>query len=381
MKSLSSAAAFGGVPRWMAAALVMVLMLLATGACFDPKAADFFGPELADPSQLPDIDAVQFSDFVPVPDLLGPQNVAELGFVVFDPGGTNGAEPSGVNPQSVRVTVEGTDIAVNVSAGQWSGSLDGIADGPVEVAAEAEDLAGNKGSHRYTFDLKVTGPDIDWVLTPRLEWDASGDSQDVEFEADIMDSYLGVVTAGVYQWGADAQCGTDDDVLWPQGTDPGQVSMNFMDYTPQIGPDPRIRFSTSVYNPVQSEGESQQLDLCFNVRAGDTAGDGRGGQNPNWTLSARYSQLTFTRDVSTGSVSGTVTVDSEPLEGVTVTVDGQTQQTGADGTYSFAGLEPGSFTVALSDLPQDVVCAGASKNAGDEATKRADEIEARLAAR
>ena len=59
----------------------------------------------------------------------------------------------------------------------------------------------------------------------------------------------------------------------------------------------------------------------------------------------------------TGTVSGTVSVEGAGLQGVTVTLVGVTSQTattGAGGTYTFTGVEAGSYGVTISSIPAGV---------------------------
>ncbi|MDE2975521.1 MAG: spondin domain-containing protein [Gemmatimonadota bacterium] len=57
-----------------------------------------------------------------------------------------------------------------------------------------------------------------------------------------------------------------------------------------------------------------------------------------------------------GSISGTVTLEGSPLGGVTVALSGaesKSTETGADGTYRFADVLEGSYTVTISGFPTD----------------------------
>ena len=58
-----------------------------------------------------------------------------------------------------------------------------------------------------------------------------------------------------------------------------------------------------------------------------------------------------------GTVSGTVSVEGNGLAGVSVTLVGATSQsatTGSGGSFSFSGVEAGSYGVSISDVPSDV---------------------------
>ncbi|MEQ9570457.1 MAG: SdrD B-like domain-containing protein, partial [Longimicrobiales bacterium] len=59
-----------------------------------------------------------------------------------------------------------------------------------------------------------------------------------------------------------------------------------------------------------------------------------------------------------GTVSGTVSVENEGLAGVTVQLAGASSQsttTGSDGSFSFANVVEGNYSVTLSSIPGDVV--------------------------
>lgn len=74
------------------------------------------------------------------------------------------------------------------------------------------------------------------------------------------------------------------------------------------------------------------------------------------TLTLAGCQSPVVPDVE-GSIEGSVTVGSgSPLGGVTATLDpgGQSVETNADGSFTFADLAPGSYTVTISGFPSGV---------------------------
>jgi len=66
----------------------------------------------------------------------------------------------------------------------------------------------------------------------------------------------------------------------------------------------------------------------------------------------------------TGTVSGAVTVEGEPLAGVSVSLSsGQTTTTDASGGYSFMEVPAGAYTVSISGGPSDVTFSSTAKAA------------------
>ena len=64
--------------------------------------------------------------------------------------------------------------------------------------------------------------------------------------------------------------------------------------------------------------------------------------------------------IRTSAIIGSVTADTGPLAGVTVTLSGtesRTMTTDANGQFSASGLRAGSYTVAITGTPNTVTCA------------------------
>ena len=65
-----------------------------------------------------------------------------------------------------------------------------------------------------------------------------------------------------------------------------------------------------------------------------------------------------------GTISGTVTIDGTGATGITATLSsGATMATGAGGTFSFGGVEAGSYTVTISGYPADAAFPSATQAA------------------
>lgn len=72
------------------------------------------------------------------------------------------------------------------------------------------------------------------------------------------------------------------------------------------------------------------------------------------------STVDFGCNTPAGSIAGRVTLGSVPLAGVTITVNGRTQMSDADGRYVFTGLAPGLYTVLLTNIPSTANCSVAA---------------------
>ncbi|MCA0374613.1 MAG: carboxypeptidase-like regulatory domain-containing protein [Gemmatimonadetes bacterium] len=59
---------------------------------------------------------------------------------------------------------------------------------------------------------------------------------------------------------------------------------------------------------------------------------------------------------TTGSVTGSVSINGTPTAGITVLVGSRVVTTGANGSYRVDSLPPGPITVALGDLPPNTTC-------------------------
>lgn len=321
------------------------------------KDPGFFTPVFADPSSLPDKDAPRPYDFFPLRTLVGPQHIDGIRVSLDDPRGTNGAEASGVDPASVKAVINGSmNLSLSSMGHTWSGDFGNIPDGNVDLALSASDLAGNDTTVTYSFLLKRTPPDVQFTSLPPLAQSSDQDSSEVHVAGTVIDGYIANVYGGIYGAGADGVCGTADDELWPKGSGPGQVSENYWGYyVGQTGGS--FGYTTWFHNPVQVGGSDLTSDYCIRAYADDSAGDGLGGSNPNYTIAGVPAQISWTRTPTTGDVFGTVTLDGSPWQGVTVAAGtAWSGQTDAQGNYRIGGLAPGTYTVAPSSIPQDVVC-------------------------
>ncbi|MDE0357037.1 MAG: hypothetical protein OXN92_04755, partial [Gammaproteobacteria bacterium] len=55
-----------------------------------------------------------------------------------------------------------------------------------------------------------------------------------------------------------------------------------------------------------------------------------------------------------GTISGTVTIEGTAASGITATLSsGATTTTGSGGSFAFAGVEAGTYTVTISGFPED----------------------------
>lgn len=340
--------------RALCLALTALAAVLSWGC--SAKEPTFFAPEFADPSSLPDRDPPRFSNFNPFTDLTEPQNLEGYSFSADDPVGSNGRPPSGLDLTSVRASLNGSvDVSLTNTDHTWSGSFSDIPDGNVDIALSASDLAGNDTTVGYSFLLKRMGPDIQFTSLPPPTQTSDQDSSEIHFSGTVIDGYIADVYGGLYDRGPNGECGDEDDVLLPKGTGPGQVSENYWEYPidPTGG---SFTASAWFYNPVEPGGSDVTSEYCLRAYAEDSAGDGMGGLNPNHTIVGASVQVSWTRAPTTGEISGTVTLDGVPWQSRVVTAGSYSGSTDAQGVYRIGDLVPGTYTVSLPGIPQDVVC-------------------------
>jgi hypothetical protein len=349
--------------RWLRAALIAVAV---SGplAC-EIKTADFFEPATGDVSQLPDVDAPVFSGFYPVAGLMKPLNIDHIQFSLNDPAGSNGAAASGIDPNSVTLTMQnGSQLPLVLSNNAWTTSLAGVADGAQTMTASASDRAGNSSTYVYVFTLKTADPSITFSTTPQHTWQSSDPSVSFDFTGTIADPNIATAVGAVYKPGPNGTCGDQDDVIWPKGSAGGQVSENTFDYLSGVMLNGMFHSMYTAYNGVPVGGQANQAGYCLTVDAADDAVDGMGAAFPNTSRLSFDSRLTWLPPApTTGTIAGHVTLSGgAPVAGATVTAGSATTTTGADGSYSLTGLQPGPYTVAVSNLPTDVTCSPSSKS-------------------
>ncbi len=351
-----------GVPV-LGHALLACAVLLGGLHCCRPKGASFFGPALGDESLLPDVDGPAFSNLLPQQGLGGPLHLDSFSFDVNDAPGSNGARPSGVNFASVRALRSGLNLPLTRSGSTWTGSLAGIADGPLSLQLSAQDSAGNQSSYDWSFLLKNTPPTITWSLQPQFTWQSNAPSVDFSFGGSIEDAHFRLATGAIYKAGADNTCGTADDALWPKGTAGGQVDENMFDYTSSVMLNHLFFGMYRAYNGVPVGGTATVGHYCIHVQASDSARNGTGGPNPNLSTSIIESNLTWQPPApAVGSIVGHVRLGSGGVAGMTVQVGGMTTTTASDGSYSFQALTPGPWTVSISGIPAGITCTPTAKS-------------------
>ncbi|MCY3704741.1 MAG: hypothetical protein OXH08_04445, partial [Gammaproteobacteria bacterium] len=65
-----------------------------------------------------------------------------------------------------------------------------------------------------------------------------------------------------------------------------------------------------------------------------------------------------------GTISGTVTIEGTAASGITATLSsGATTTTGSGGSFAFAGVEAGTYTVTISGFPEDATFAQVTQSA------------------
>lgn len=115
----------------------------------------------------------------------------------------------------------------------------------------------------------------------------------------------------------------------------------------------------------------QTLSYCWQFRGENGARDRNGNARPISTDRLWKLDYTWLPPAPVlGNLGGTVRLNGSPLQGVTVTAAGQSQNTDANGLYLFTNVSPGTYQVSLSNLPVGVQCLSqtASVTAGQTTT-------------
>jgi len=294
------------------------------------KSADFFAPPLSGSTQnhLGDNTPPSFINPFPASMLAGPFSINSVHIDIADLIGSNGADPSGIDPASVSAAIAGQSLPVTRSGNTYTASLAGRADGQLGIVWTAKDFAGNIGTSQMNLFVKTTGPTINVPLLPPATSQSSGASQQFNIAGTITDQYLFKAVGTVLKPGPSNVCGNTDNTPWPIGTGLGQVAGNSWDYTNSVLSNGSFNLGATAFNAVAPGGTQTTLRYCFGVSAEDKAMDGNGA--PKHNMSVRYFTIdqtwmppvvTFTlsstatyRHIAPGSSEVCVTINTTPAQ-------------------------------------------------------------------
>ncbi|MDX1624448.1 MAG: hypothetical protein R3199_10770 [Gemmatimonadota bacterium] len=215
-----------------------------------------------------------------------------LMFTAEDPP-VDGFPGSGVDAAGVTATMNGFSFDVTRDGSMFSvdvsplGSLLSGGQGPTAIDVTVPDLAGNVASTTFDFFYDPIAPAIQVdEFFPSGPVETGESSFTFRLSGSFDDPNFGGGEFKVAKPGSDEECGTDDDELWPQGTEGGQVSQNSFQLQATYD------LSFDAFNG--NTGDSPvTATYCGRLRGFDTARDKTGAANPNFAEQVFSTSLTW----------------------------------------------------------------------------------------
>lgn len=246
-------------------------------------------------AELRDETPPRIFDFMPPAGLV--YNGDNIMFNVEDP--QNGAPPSGLGPDGVHVTVDGTMLPLERSGPMYTATLGQLSDGFTRFVVDATDLSGNSSTATHELTIDRTAPTVNLSTTPPSTAETNQPSFMFEFAGMAMDPNLEGGSLSVRQPASDGSC-SPDGTLWPVGSTGGTISQN----TFSIGPSGSVDVASEAFNGVASGGSSRTATYCSVLRLLDTARGKTGEPNPNTAVQTFRTDLTWQPPPSLGGVYG-----------------------------------------------------------------------------
>lgn len=260
----------------------LLLATLGLGAC-DGLQPTFFRPA----SQTsPDTSPPRFANPRPGPELTVVTADA-FTIEVSDPPGESGIA-SGVDPASIQATRLGAGpLPVTVELPLVTIDVSAVPDGPVQIAVNVEDRAGNRALYLFSNVLDRTPPTLDFPAPgPPAAIEVADAVVQIPIRVRVADEpHPGTGSVAVTTPGADGTCGTADD-----GAIPDEVLPNPVRPLGGVGVT-TIQFLLN--NPL-SQGDSPRVDtVCWVATATDSAVAPDGTEAGNTARVAARTDITW----------------------------------------------------------------------------------------
>ena len=241
-----------------------------------------------------------------------------------------------------RLVTIGGEVAdeVTITDGP-SGDPNPVASGgDVQCSVTAEDSLGHDLTYQWSAEGDASSFDDATAQNPIWTAPANTTDQTVEYEISVTvtcsegesasSSFDQQVLAKTYSIsGTVTDSGTGEGVEGVTVSTDGHWNTTETDGTYTVS-----GLVTGTYTVTPSLAEYIFTETSEEVTVNETEGNATG--------------VDFVGTQNTYSISGTVTKAGTPLEGVTITADGETTTTAADGTYSIGDLVAGTYTVTPS---------------------------------
>lgn len=249
------------------------------------KSNEFFATDL-DEAGITDVDPPEFVIYLPTTS--GPLNLTTFDFDVNDLTGSNGVTPSGPNYTTIEVRNGQGLIPLARNGNRFQANLSGVPDGgPYLFGFSGRDNQGNLGQVTRSMFLDRQGPQIS-ITSGSLPASSADASVPFSYSGSIQDPNLNTATIVIKRAGTNGICGDADDVVWPVGTGPGQISAGSFPLTPAASNPFAISFNAQ--NGVPSGGQPANAVYCAEVSASDNA-IGLNGPAPNMSTFSLRKEL------------------------------------------------------------------------------------------
>ena len=216
-----------------------------------------------------------FEDHSPDTSALGPFGVPFDQVTIVDTSLVNFVPPSGVDPASVTLTVNGQPVEVSHVGKVYQGPVG--ADGPKTVTWSAKDSAGNRSIASYKWTAENDSPGVAYSQTPASTIQASGATLSLVTSGTVSAPSIAVATETLLQPGSSGACGNADNTPVTVGTGLGQaLGTNVVDFLPSVTVNGTFSGTVTISNAVPPGGQSVTRMYCPTFRFEDAAMTAKG---------------------------------------------------------------------------------------------------------